>query len=541
MTKIALMGAGGKMGVRLATNLMGGGYDVAPVEVAEAGRARLKAATGMDCMEQGQALSRADVVLLAVPDRAIGAVAHQIVPNLDPGTAVIVLDAAAPHAGEMPERADVTYFVTHPCHPPIFNDETETAAKTDYFGGIHAKQHIVCALMQGPEEHYALCEAVAREIYKPVMRSHRVTVEQLAILEPALSETVGATLALALREATDEAVRRGRAGAGRHRLHARASQHRARHRLRRVSRRQILGRGAARHRAGATPDLPRRLARTRVRARGGAEVRSGHLPSRRRLRRGRSCNDNQQGSDDMTRTQRLAAGAAVMALGTGFAGGASAATICFAFVDLESQFWVAGHQAITTTLTEAGHTVIERNANEDANRQLEQVRDCIAQGVDGIILIPQDGESATTIVTEAQDADTPIAVFNRPPSDLSKGIVVVADNATIAGSGGRFRDREGAGGKTRGRKLNAIIVVGDLGDPNAVGRKDGFYASIETHADRFNVIEVASQLGRGHGAGQPRSGRDGESGRRPSVHLLRLPVSDDPLGLRAARHVETDG
>lgn len=70
----------------------------------------------------------------------------------------------------------------------------------------------------------------------------------------------------------------------------------------------------------------------------------------------------------MTRTQRLAAGAAVMALGTGFAGGASAANICFSFVDLESQFWVAGHQAITTTLADAGHTVIERNANEDANR-----------------------------------------------------------------------------------------------------------------------------------------------------------------------------
>jgi hypothetical protein len=209
MTKIALMGAGGKMGVRLATNLLGSRFDIAPVEVAEGGRERLKAATGLDCVEPGQALSRADVVLLAVPDRAIGAVAHQIVPSLDPGTAVIVLDAAAPHAGEMPRRDDVTYFVTHPCHPPLFNDETDPAAKSDHFGGIHAKQHIVCALMQGPDEHYALCEEVAREIYKPVMRSHRCTVEQIAILEPALSETVGATLALALREATDEAVRRG--------------------------------------------------------------------------------------------------------------------------------------------------------------------------------------------------------------------------------------------------------------------------------------------------------------------------------------------
>lgn len=209
MTKIALMGAGGKMGVRLATNLMGSRFEIAPVEVAEAGRARLKAATGLDCLEQGQALSRADVVLLAVPDRAIGAVSHAIVDRLDPGTAVIVLDAAAPHAGEMPKRDDVTYFVTHPCHPPIFNDETTVAGKTDFFGGVHAKQHIVCALMQGPEEHYALCEEVAREIYKPVMRAHRCTVEQIAILEPALSETVGATFALALRDATDEAVRRG--------------------------------------------------------------------------------------------------------------------------------------------------------------------------------------------------------------------------------------------------------------------------------------------------------------------------------------------
>ena len=195
MTKIALMGAGGKMGVRLATNLKGSRFDVAPVEVAEAGRARLKAATGMDCMEQGQALSRADVVVLAVPDRVIGAVARKIVPQLDSGTAVIVLDAAAPHAGEMPVREDVTYFVTHPCHPPIYNDE-DAEARRDYFGGVRAKQHIVCALMQGPEEHYALCEEVARAIYAPVMRAHRCTVEQMAILEPALSETVGATFAL---------------------------------------------------------------------------------------------------------------------------------------------------------------------------------------------------------------------------------------------------------------------------------------------------------------------------------------------------------
>lgn len=209
MTTIALLGAGGKMGVRLAANLKGSSYQVRHAEVSEAGRQRLKEITGADCVDQKQALAGVDVVVMAVPDRLIGKIAHSFIGELRPDTAIIMLDAAAPHAGELPARPDVTYFVTHPCHPPIFNDETETAAKHDFFGGAHAKQNIVCALMQGPEAHYALCEDIARTIYQPVMRSNRCTVEQIAILEPGLSETVGATMALALREATDEAVRRG--------------------------------------------------------------------------------------------------------------------------------------------------------------------------------------------------------------------------------------------------------------------------------------------------------------------------------------------
>jgi len=209
MTKIALLGAGGKMGVRLSVNLAKSSYDVAHVEVSEEGRKRLKAATGADCVEQKAALADADVVVLAVPDRLIGKIAHQLIGDVKPGAALIVLDAAAPYAGEMPKRDDVTYFVTHPCHPPVFGFETDPEAQHDHFGGVRARQGIVCALVQGPEEHYALCEDVAKTIYAPVARSHRCTLENIAVLEPALSETVGATLCLAMRDALEEAVKRG--------------------------------------------------------------------------------------------------------------------------------------------------------------------------------------------------------------------------------------------------------------------------------------------------------------------------------------------
>ena len=209
MTKIALFGAGGKMGYRLSSNLKGSRFEVAHVELSPAGRERLKTGLGFDCVPATDALDGAEVVVLAVPDTLIGKVAAGIEADLKPGTIVVVLDAAAPFAGHLPARPDLTYFVTHPCHPPIFNDETDPAAKRDFFGGVAAKQHIVSSLMQGPEAHYALGEEVAKVIWAPVMRSHRITVEQMALLEPGLSETVCASLLDVMREAMDEVVRRG--------------------------------------------------------------------------------------------------------------------------------------------------------------------------------------------------------------------------------------------------------------------------------------------------------------------------------------------
>ena len=209
MTTIALFGAGGKMGYRLSSNLKGSSFTVRHVELGEAGRERLKTGLGIDCLPADTALAGADVVILAVPDTLIGKVAASIIDQLKPGTMVVALDAAAPFAGHLPKRDDLTYFVTHPCHPPVFNDETDPAAKRDFFGGVHAKQHIVSALMQGPESAYGLGEEIAKVIWAPVMRSHRVTVDQMALLEPGLSETVAATLLVVMRDAMDEVVARG--------------------------------------------------------------------------------------------------------------------------------------------------------------------------------------------------------------------------------------------------------------------------------------------------------------------------------------------
>jgi hypothetical protein len=209
MTTIALFGAAGKMGTRISNRLkVDNAFQTLYAEAGETAENRLRE-RGLEPALPEKALPQADVVILSIPDKLIGKVSTQVVPLMKPHAMLMLLDPAAPHGGELHQRTDIAYFVTHPCHPPVVNDEVEPAARMDFFGGIHAKQHVVAALMQGTEADYALGEHVVRHIFAPVMNVYRVTVEQMAILEPALSETVVLTCMVIMREAIDEAIRRG--------------------------------------------------------------------------------------------------------------------------------------------------------------------------------------------------------------------------------------------------------------------------------------------------------------------------------------------
>ncbi|HSM34345.1 MAG TPA: sugar ABC transporter substrate-binding protein [Anaerolineae bacterium] len=166
--------------------------------------------------------------------------------------------------------------------------------------------------------------------------------------------------------------------------------------------------------------------------------------------------------------------------------------ICFIHEDLETEFWLAGHKAMTETLRAQGHNVLERYG-PDANEQLELLNDCIAQDVDGIFVIPKDGSIALTLIEQANAADIPIGIFNRPPqSEDGAAIVVQADNRTIARDAVQYiYDVAKEMGK---ESVTPLIMVGDLGDPNAVGRYEGFYDVINSDPEFFGQpIEVPTK------------------------------------------------
>jgi|ERR1700754_2713928 len=208
-TKIVLVGAGGKMGIRITDNFLKcSQYDISYLEISTP-CINLLSQRGITVSIQKEVIPVADVVILAVPDVTIGKISAEIIPMMKPGSLVMTLDPAAPLDGVIFHRDDLGYVIAHPCHPSVFNWEPTEAAFRDFYGGISAKQSIVVALMNGKEEHYQLGEQIAKDMYQPIKYSHRITLEQMAILEPAMVETLAQTCMEVVKKGYDKIVALG--------------------------------------------------------------------------------------------------------------------------------------------------------------------------------------------------------------------------------------------------------------------------------------------------------------------------------------------
>lgn len=205
---VVIVGAGGKMGARAAEKLSKHAqYRVLMCEN-NPERARALEEKGFKVTPLEAALAEGDFVLMAVPDALIGRIAHQLVPHMKGTGTLIMLDAAAAYVGELPKRDGLTMMITHPCHPPFFTEQATPEARRDYFGGV-AVQDILVSLIQGSEENFAEGTELCKAIFAPVKKAHRVTPEQFALLEPAMSEIVAATAVTLIKASLDAAIEKG--------------------------------------------------------------------------------------------------------------------------------------------------------------------------------------------------------------------------------------------------------------------------------------------------------------------------------------------
>ena len=96
--KVAVIGAGGKMGTRTSNNLVTkfpDKFDVKLVETFAPAVERIEKERGLKVTPVDEALAFADVVIFAVPDTLIKKLSAEYVPMLKPGTVFLILDPGA--------------------------------------------------------------------------------------------------------------------------------------------------------------------------------------------------------------------------------------------------------------------------------------------------------------------------------------------------------------------------------------------------------------------------------------------------------------
>lgn len=161
-------------------------------------------------------------------------------------------------------------------------------------------------------------------------------------------------------------------------------------------------------------------------------------------------------------------------------------TVALLMDSLQSPFWVMSREVIRKKAAEKGWTILEAISNLDDNKQFQQVQSMLQRKVDGIIIVQTDANAVIPAIRAANAAHVPMVHYNRPPAASDAySVAVQADNRKIMSQTvGALVDEA----KRLGGKYQAALLIGDLGDQNAIQRRDGFFDTVDQHKDLIRVV-----------------------------------------------------
>jgi ABC-type sugar transport system substrate-binding protein len=215
---------------------------------------------------------------------------------------------------------------------------------------------------------------------------------------------------------------------------------------------------------------------------------------------------------DFTIGSLLAAGTAGLPV---FARAEGGKTVALLFDSLVSLFWVEGLAIMKQKAAANGWTALQDISNFDDNKQFEQVKAMIARKVDGILIIQTDAKAVIPAIRAANKAGIPMVHFNRPPAKNEYySVAIQADNRKIMRETVDFLVAEA---QKLGGKYKACIMIGDLGDVNAIQRRDGFFDSVNQHKD---IIEVVARVATEWNADKAFAGLTNALQANPDINFL---------------------
>jgi ribose/xylose/arabinose/galactoside ABC-type transport system permease subunit/ABC-type sugar transport system substrate-binding protein len=190
-------------------------------------------------------------------------------------------------------------------------------------------------------------------------------------------------------------------------------------------------------------------------------------------------------------------------------------TVALLFDSLVSPFWVASLDRMRHEAARRRWSVLEAISNLDDNKQYQQVQSMLQRRVDGIVIVHTDNKAVIPAIRAANSSNVPMVHFNRAPAPTDAySVAVVADNRKL------MRDTSAALvdlARRRGGRYQAAVLIGDLGDANAVSRRDGFQETLDRNRD---WVEVVARIATDWNADKAFAGLSNALQAHPGINML---------------------
>lgn len=122
---------------------------------------------------------------------------------------------------------------------------------------------------------------------------------------------------------------------------------------------------------------------------------------------------------------------------------------------LDQQFQSAGFETVLTY------------SDNDSGRQVNDIQNMLADGVDLLIISAIDGEALNTAMNEAAEAGVPVIAYDRLIMNDAVSYYVSFDNYTVGKLQGQFIEESLDLANASGKSYNLEITAGDPADNNA--------------------------------------------------------------------------
>lgn len=152
----------------------------------------------------------------------------------------------------------------------------------------------------------------------------------------------------------------------------------------------------------------------------------------------------------------------------------------FSMATLKEDRWLRDRDIFIAKAKQEGISVIVKNANNDSDIQFDQVKEMINEGIDILVIVPNDSEEVKDCVNLAKNSKIPVISYDRLARNSNVDAYIAFDSVKVGEIQAEYLEEYVPEG-------GYIILNGDEKDFNSILYHEGYLNSLQDKIDKGQI------------------------------------------------------